>query len=82
MHNIYSLKPLTNIIDTFSPKPDFTKIDIDEFRESIYLIIDDFVKNNYQLFGADQNGEDYIEKSDYDKKIVLCLGGESEGFNE
>ncbi len=46
MHNISSLKPLTNIIDTFSPKPDFTHIDIDEFRESIYLIIDDFVKNN------------------------------------
>lgn len=46
MHNISSLKPLTNIIDTFSPKPNFTHIDIDEFRESIYLIIDDFVKNN------------------------------------
>ena len=46
MHNISSLKPLTNIIDTFSPKPDFAHVDIDEFRESIYLIIDDFVKNN------------------------------------
>ena len=47
-----------------------------------YLNLDAFIKNNYQLFGADQNGEDCIEKSDYDKKIVLCLGGESEGFNE
>ena len=47
-----------------------------------HLNFDDFIKNNYQLFGADQNGEDCIEKSDYDKKIVLCLGGESVGFNE
>ena len=47
-----------------------------------HLDFDDFIKNNYQLFGADQNGAGFIEKSDYDKKIVLCLGGESEGFNE
>ena len=46
MHNTSSLKPLTNIIDTLVPKADFTDSDIDEFRESIYLIIDDFVKNN------------------------------------
>ena len=46
MHNISSLKPRTNIIDTFSSNPEFANIDIDEFRESIYLIIDDFVKNN------------------------------------
>jgi len=46
MRNISCLKPLTNIIDTLTPKPDFTNNDIDEFRESIYLIIDDFVKNN------------------------------------
>lgn len=47
-----------------------------------HLDFDDFIKNNYQLFGADQNGAGFIEKSDHDKKIVLCLGGESEGFNE
>ena len=46
MHGIHSLKPLIDIIDTISPKADFTNIDIDEFRESIYLIIGDFVKNN------------------------------------
>ena len=46
MRNISCLKPLTNIIDTLTPKPDFTNSDIDEFRESIYLIIDDFVKSN------------------------------------
>ena len=47
-----------------------------------HLNFEDFTKNDYQLFGADQNGEDCIEKSDYDKKIVLCLGGEAEGFNK
>lgn len=46
------------------------------------LTLEDFTKNHFQLFGADQNGQDSLEKSDYDKKIVLCLGGESEGFDE
>jgi len=43
MNDYLSLK---NIIDTFVPKPEFTENDIDEFRESIYLIIEDFVQKN------------------------------------
>ena len=46
------------------------------------LTLDDFNGNNFQLFGANQNGQDKLEKSDFDKKIVLCLGGESEGLDE
>ena len=41
-----SLPPLKNIIETFDPKTEFTRNDIEEFRESVYLIIDDFVKQN------------------------------------
>jgi|TARA_B100000795_G_scaffold262659_1_gene240829 hypothetical protein len=41
-----SLPPLTNIIDTIDPISEFTEEDLDEFRESIYLIIDDFIKKN------------------------------------
>ena len=43
--------------------------------------IDEFVKNNYLIIGADQNGSGTIEQMDLSRKIVLCLGGESEGFD-
>ena len=43
--------------------------------------VDEFVKNNYLIVGADQNGNDTIEQMDLSRKIVLCLGGESEGFD-
>ena len=45
------------------------------------VMIDEFIKNKFLIIGADQNGDDTIEKIDLSKKIVLCLGGESEGFN-
>jgi len=41
MNNDDSIHTLTNIIDTLIPKPDFTDVDVDEFRESIYLIIEE-----------------------------------------
>ena len=42
-----SLPELKNIIDTFkAPKHNLTNNDLDEFRESIYLIIEDFVNKN------------------------------------
>ena len=43
--------------------------------------VDDFVKNNYLIAGADQNGDHTVDQMDLSKKIVLCLGGESEGFD-
>ena len=43
--------------------------------------IDEFVKNNYLIVGADQNGNNTVEQIDLSRKIVLCLGGESEGFD-
>ena len=43
--------------------------------------LDEFVKNNYLIIGADQNGKRTIKQMDLSRKIVLCLGGESEGFD-
>ena len=43
--------------------------------------VDEFVKNNYLIVGADQNGNNTVEQIDLSRKIVLCLGGESEGFD-
>ena len=43
--------------------------------------VDEFVKNDYLIVGADQNANNTVEQIDLSKKIVLCLGGESEGFD-
>ena len=44
---INSLPELVDIIDTIeAPVITFTDEDLDEFRESIYLIIEDFVSKN------------------------------------
>ena len=43
--------------------------------------VDEFVKNNYLIVGADQNGNSNMEQINLAKKIVLCLGGESDGFD-
>ena len=43
--------------------------------------VDEFVKNNYLVVGADQNGNKTVDQMDLSRKIVLCLGGESEGFD-
>ena len=43
--------------------------------------VDEFVKNNYIIVSADQNGDDTVGQMDLSRKIVLCLGGESEGFD-
>jgi len=44
--------------------------------------IDAFIKKDYLIIGADQNGESQLRNSEYNKKIILCLGSESEGFNK
>ena len=43
--------------------------------------VGEFVKSNYLIVGADQNGNNTVEQVDLSRKIVLCLGGESEGFD-
>jgi len=43
--------------------------------------INNFIKNNFLIIGADQNGKNTIDQMDLSRKIVLCLGGESEGFD-
>ena len=50
---------------------------------SIYkgVQVDEFVKKNYLVVGADQNGDNTVDQMDLARKIVLCLGGESEGFD-
>ena len=40
-----------------------------------------FIKENYLLIGADQNGKSRLRKTEHTKKIMLCLGSESEGFD-
>ena len=46
-NTINSLPELVDIIDTFNPPEEvISETDLDEFRESIYLIIEDFVSKN------------------------------------
>ena len=40
------LPSLTNIIESISVPKQIQETDIDELRESVYLIIDDFISNN------------------------------------
>jgi len=40
-----------------------------------------YLDHQYFIIGADQNGHDQIENSDYNKKIVLVLGSESRGID-
>ena len=40
------LPSLTNIIHSLSVPKQIQETDIDELRESVYLIIDDFISNN------------------------------------
>ena len=44
--------------------------------------IDEFIKNDFLIIGAHQNGNSKIRQRDLSRKIVLCLGGESQGFDD
>ncbi len=50
---------------------------------NIYQEIDyvTYFDHNYFLIGADQNSNDKLENSDFDKKVILFLGSESEGLD-
>ena len=43
--------------------------------------LNELIENNFLLIGAHQNGKDKLETSDLSRKIALCLGGESKGFD-
>jgi len=46
-----ALSPLTDIINSITVlSGNINETDIDELRESIYLIIDDFINNNIQEY--------------------------------
>ena len=47
------------------------------YQEVDYKI---YFDHNYFLLGTDQNSDNTLEDSDYNKKIVLFLGNESEGI--
>ena len=40
-----------------------------------------YYDHEYLLIGADQNGINKLEKTDFNKKLVLVLGGESKGLD-
>tara|TARA_Y100000748_G_scaffold258718_1_gene225823 strand:- start:192 stop:971 length:780 start_codon:yes stop_codon:yes gene_type:complete len=50
---------------------------------NIYQEVDykTYLEHDYLLLGADQNGDNKLEDSDYYKKIVVFLGNESGGLN-
>ena len=50
---------------------------------NIYKEVDfkTYLGHDYYLLGTDQNSNSTLENADYNKKIVLFLGNESEGMN-
>ena len=44
------LPQLSNIIHSISVPKQIQETDIDELRESVYLVIDDFISNNIQEY--------------------------------
>ena len=50
---------------------------------NIYQEVDfkTYLGHDYYLLGTDQNSNSTLENADYNKKIVLFLGNESEGIN-
>jgi hypothetical protein len=82
--NVESLPTLNNIIDDIiAPPNNLTEGDLDEFRESIYLIIEDFVKKNtieYMYYDFEQRVYKYtyeiaemLFKEVIDNDISFCL---------
>ena len=82
--NVESLPTLNNIIDDITAPPNnLTEGDLDEFRESIYLIIEDFVKKNtidYMYYDFEQRVYKYtyeiaemLFKEVIDNDISFCL---------
>ena len=80
--NIKNIALSKDSTDPYSPKTirsatgAHTHLNI--YQEVDYKI---YLGHDYFLLGTDQNSDNALEESDYNKKIVLFLGNESEGIN-
>ena len=81
--NIKNVALSNESADPFSPKVVRSAVGAHTFlnihRNVDYNI---YFDHKYLLIGADQNGINKIENADFNKKIVLVLGGESKGLEE
>ncbi len=79
--NINNIALSKNSTDPYSPKTIRSAagahLHLNIYQEVDYEI---YLGHNYFLLGTDQNRNNTLEKSDYNKKIVLFLGNESEGI--
>ena len=64
------LPPLINVIDTISAQSIITETDIDELRESIYLIIDEFINQNIEEYKYKDFNQRLFE---YTYNVLECL---------
>lgn len=70
-----------NCVDPYNPKVVRSAMGA-HFKIELYLKIKlNNFQNNYCLFGADQNGEDY-KNIQYPKKLILVLGNEAHGLSK
>ena len=79
--NINNIALSKNSTDPYSPKTIRSATGA-HLHLNIYQEVDykTYLDNNYFLLGADQNSDNTLEDSDYNKKIVLFLGSESDGI--
>ena len=70
-----------NCVDPYNPKVVRSAMGA-HFKIELYLKIKlNNFQNNYCLFGADQNGENY-KNIQYPKKLILVLGNEAHGLSK
>ena len=79
--NIKNIALSKESTDPYSPKTirsaTGAHLHLNIYQEVDYKI---YFDHNYFLLGIDQNSDNTLEDSDYNKKIVLFLGNESEGI--
>ena len=79
--NIKNIALSKESTDPYSPKTirsaTGAHLHLNIYQEVDYKI---YFDHNYFLLGTDQNSDNTLEDSDYNKKIVLFLGNESEGI--
>ena len=80
--NIKNVALSKGSIDPFNPKVVRSATGAHTFL-NIYKNIDYkiFLDHGYYTIGADQNGTQNLEKSDFSKKLILILGNESMGID-
>ena len=78
---VNDLKPLKDIFDDIKPPKKviaYTELDLEELRESIQLIITDFVDNNIELYKYEDFNERVYEHTNdimmnlYDTLLNIC----------